>query len=76
MADLWTTNAAYAKLIFRATMPGDRFFHMRRAIRFNDKTARNQWSSADKLASIRDVFGCIIIRFPMAYAQNNHITAD
>jgi hypothetical protein len=30
-----------------------------------DKTARNQWSSADKLASIRDVFRSIISRLPM-----------
>ena len=45
-------------------------------IRLEDKNARNQWSSADKLASIRDVFRSIISRFPMEYAPNDHITAE
>lgn len=75
-ANLWIPNAAYAKLLFRAKMARDRFFHILRVIRFDDKTARNQWSSADKLASIRDVFRSIISRFPMEYAPNDHITAD
>jgi hypothetical protein len=74
-ASLWSTNTAYAKLIFRATVERDRFFHILHAIRL-DKTARNQWSLADKLASIRDVFRIIISIFPMEYASNDHITAE
>jgi len=74
-ANLWSTNTAYAKLTFRATMARDQFFHILRVIHL-DKTARNQWSSADKLASIRDVFISIISRFPMEYASNDPITAE
>jgi hypothetical protein len=72
------TNAACVELIFRATMARDRFFDIPRVIRFDDKTARNQWSSGDKLASIRDVFKNIISRFPMEYTYipNDNITAD
>jgi hypothetical protein len=75
-ANLWTTNAANVKLTFRATMTRDRFFHILRGTCFKDKTARNQWNSADKLASIRDMFRSIISRFPMKYAPNDNITAD
>jgi hypothetical protein len=75
-ASLWSTNTAYSKLIVCATMARDRFFHILRVIRLDDKTARNQWSSADKLPSISDVFRSIFSRFPMEYASNHHITAE
>jgi hypothetical protein len=74
-ANLWSTNTAYAKLTCRATMARVRFFNILHVIHL-DKTARNPWSSADKLATIRDVFRSIISRFPMEYALNNHITAE
>jgi len=43
VAKLWTTNAAYAKPIFCATMARDHFFQILRVIRFDDKTTINQW---------------------------------
>ena len=67
---------AYAKLIFRATMARDQFFHILRVIRLDANTARNQRSPADKLASIRDLLTSIISIFPMEYAPNDHITAE
>ena len=42
-ANLWTTNAAYARLISRATMAKDRFFQILCVICFDDKTTINQW---------------------------------
>jgi hypothetical protein len=77
-ADFWKTNAACVELIFRVTMARDRFFDILRVIRFDEKTARNQWSSGDKLASNRDVFTNIVSRFPMeyTYVPNDNITAD
>jgi len=55
-AKLRTTNAAYARLIFGATMARDRFFQILHVIHFNDKTTTNKWRSRDKLAPIRNVF--------------------
>jgi len=42
VAKLWTTNAAYARPIFRATMARDRFFQIPRVFCVNDETTRNQ----------------------------------
>ena len=61
-------NAAYARLIFRATMARDQFFQILCVIRFDDKT--------DKLAPIRNVFESIISTLQMAYIPNEHITID
>ena len=55
-AKLWTTNIAYAKPIFCATMARDWFFQILHVICFDDKTERNQRISTDKLAPIRNVF--------------------
>ena len=69
-------NAAYARLIFRATMARDQFFRILHVICFNDKTTRNQQRLRDKLAPIRNVFESIITTFQMAYPPNEHITID
>jgi hypothetical protein len=73
---LWTTNAAFVRLIFHATMARDRFFQILHVILFDDKTTRNQWRSTDELAPIKDVLESIISRFQMAYTPNEHITTD
>ena len=73
-AKLRTTNAAYARPIFCATMARDRFFQILRVICFDDKTTRNQWRSTDKLAPIRNVFESIIRTFQMACTTNEYIT--
>jgi len=71
-----TTNAAYSRPIFCATMVRDWFFQILHIICFDDKTTRNQQRSTDKLASIRDVFESTISRFQKAYTPNEHITTD
>ena len=76
VAKLWTTNAAYARPTFRATMARVRFFQILRVILFDDKTKRNQRRSTDKLARIRNAFESIISTFQMAYAPNEHIAID
>jgi hypothetical protein len=40
-ANLWTTNAAYARLILHAKLVRDRFIHILHVIHFYDKTTRN-----------------------------------
>ena len=76
VANLRTTNAAYARPVFNATMERDQFFQILCVICFDDKTIRNQERSADKLAPIRDVFESTISRFQKAYTPNEHITND
>ena len=71
-----TTNAAYSRPIFRATMVRDWFFQILRVICFDDKTTRNQQRSTDKLAPIRDIFETTISRFQKAYTLDEHITND
>ena len=75
-ANLWTTNTAYARLIFCATMARDWFFQILCVICFDDKITRNQWRSTDKSVPIRDAFESIISRFQMAYTPNEHIITD
>jgi len=72
VANLWTTNAANATLIFHATTAKYQFYRILRVIHFNDKTTRNQQRSTDILASIRDVFESIISRFQMTNIPNEH----
>jgi hypothetical protein len=76
--NLWTTNGAYARLIFHATMAMDWFFQILCILCLNYKTTRNQRRSTDKLAPIKDVFESISSRFQMAHIHtpNEHITMD
>ena len=76
VAKPWTTNAAYARPIFRATVTRDRLFRILRVIRFDDKTTRKQRRSTDKLAPVRNVFESIISTFQMVYTPNEHVTTD
>jgi hypothetical protein len=75
VGNLWTTNGAYARLIFHATMAMDWFFQILCILRLNYKTTRNQRRSTDKLAPIKDVFESISSRFQMAHIHtpNEHI---
>jgi len=43
VGNLLTTNGAYARLIFHATMAMDWFFQTLRILCLNHKTTRNQW---------------------------------
>ena len=56
VAKLQTTNIAYARPLFRATMVRDHFFQTLRVVCFDDKSTRNRQRSTDKLAPIRNVF--------------------
>ena len=76
VANLQTTNPAYARPIFHATMERDWFFQILCVICFDDKATRNQWRLTDKLATIRDVFESTICRFQKVYTTNEHITND
>jgi len=76
VAKPWTTNAAYARPIFRATMARDKFFRILRVIHVNGETTRNQQRSTNKLAPIRNVFESIISTFQMVYTPNEQITID
>ena len=76
VAQLWKTNAAYARPIFCATMARDRFFQIICVIHFDDKTTRNQQQSTDKLAPIISVLESIISTFQMAYTPNEHVPTD
>jgi hypothetical protein len=42
VANLWTTNAVYVRLIFHATVARGRFFEILHLICLDDKTTRNQ----------------------------------
>jgi len=42
VGNLWTTNAAYARQIFRTILANDWFFQILGAIYFDDKTTSNQ----------------------------------
>jgi hypothetical protein len=66
---LWTTNGAYARLIFHATMAMDWFLQILCILRLNHNTIRNQRRSKDKLAPIKDVFESISSRFQMAHTH-------
>jgi len=72
LGNLWTTNAAYARQIFRTTLAREWFFQILGTIYFDDKTTSSQQRSTDKLALIRDVFESLISRFEMAYTPNEH----
>ena len=71
VTNLWTSNAAYGTLIVCATMARDWVFQILHVIHHDDKTTRNQQTSRDKLAPIKDVFESIISRFQVA-----HTTTD
>jgi hypothetical protein len=62
VANLWTTNAAYCRLISHATVAWGRFFQILHLICFDDKTTRNQQRSTDELNPIRGLFESIISR--------------
>ena len=76
LAKLWTTNTAYARPIFCATVVRDWLYRIICVICFEDGTTRNQWRSTDKLAPVRNVFESIIITFQMAYTPNRHTIMD
>jgi len=52
VANLWTTNAAYCRPNFNATVARGRFFQILHLICFDDKTTRNQQVSTDELNPI------------------------
>lgn len=74
--NLWTTNVAYARPIFHATMAMDRFFQILRVSNFYNKLTSNHRRSTDKLSPITKVFESIVSRFEMEFAPNEHITFD
>ena len=72
VANLWTKNAVYARLIFHATVARGHFFQILHVICFDDKTTRNQHRSTDELNPIRGLFESVISRFKIS-TPSEHI---
>ena len=73
--ELWATDGSGIE-IFRACMSYNRFLFLLSAIRFNDRTTRNQRKETDKLAAIRFILDEFVQNCKNIYCLSEFLTID
>jgi len=73
--DLWATDGSGIE-IFRACMSYNRFLFLLSAIRFDDKSNRNQRKTTDKLAAIRFILDEFVKNCKSTYCLSEFFTID
>jgi len=73
--ELWATDGSGIE-IFRACMSYNRFLFLLSAIRFDDKSTRNQRKTTDKLAAIRFILDEFVKNCKSTYSLSEFFTID
>ena len=73
--DLWATDGSGIEF-FRACMSYNRFLFLLSAIRFDDKSTRNQRKTTDKLAAIRFILDEFVKNCKSTYCLGELYTVD
>jgi len=73
--ELWATDGSGIE-IFRACMSYNRFLFLLSAIRFDDKSTRNQRKTTDKLAAIRFILDEFVKNCKSTYCLSEFFTID
>lgn len=71
---LW--NAETGRAIFRSTMSLQRFFHISRILRFDDRETRSYRREKDKFAAIRDLWDIWVEILPKLFNPSAYVTVD
>lgn len=71
---LW--DAEKGRPIFRATMSLQRFFHISRVLRFDDREMRSCRRQKDKFAAIRDLWDMWVEILPKLFNPSAYVTVD
>lgn len=71
---LW--DAEKGRAIFRAKMSLQRFFHISRVLRFDDRETHSSARQKDKFAAIRDLWDIWMDILPKLFNPNPYVTDD
>jgi hypothetical protein len=72
--ELW--HKSDGRPIFSQSMSRNRFKEIRRFIRFDDKSDREERRKNDKFAPLRDIFTLVVSKFKSAYHAGENVTVD
>ncbi|XP_023233249.1 uncharacterized protein LOC111632961 [Centruroides sculpturatus] len=73
--DIWTSDGFGIEII-KPVMSEKRFNFLIRALRFDDKTTRNDCHNTDKLAAVRDIFEKFVTNCQKNYCPSEYLTID
>lgn len=74
--EIWSTDSAITRPVFRACMSRKRFLDIHRNITFDDVQTRAERKQADKLAAFRNMADAFAERFRRYYHPSAHVTID
>lgn len=75
LEDFWDTDG-FGVEIFRLTMSLKRFRFLFQAVRFDDRTTREERKKTDRLAPIRDIFQQFVANCQASYSLGENVTLD